>query len=68
MIDVLQSNFFLHLSEKRAETVKCEDMNNALEDGCSQMKGHSWLIFFPSHFFFEMAKERKKEKRLIFSL
>lgn len=62
-----QNSFFLFLTPRCEESRKCEceDMNNALEDRCLQMKGHSWLIFFffffSSRFFFEMAKERKKD-------
>ena len=69
MIDVFAADFllFFFLTPQCEESRKCEceDMNNALEDGCLQMKGHSWLILFfllfSSRFFFEMAKERKKD-------
>lgn len=48
---------------------ECEDMNNALEGWCSQMKGHSWLIlFFPLSFLFWNGKRKKKSFSLCSSL
>lgn len=66
MIDVLQLEVFYTFTERRGEKCECEGMNNALEDGCSQMKGHLWLIFFLAFLFWN--GKRKKKKRLLFSL
>lgn len=54
------SFFFLPLQRALSQ---CEDMFNVkiMEDGCSQMKGHFWLILFsPRMFHFLKCQKRKK--------
>lgn len=57
--------FFFNPFSKALGKCECEDMYNAkiMEDGCSQMKGHFWIILF---FFFLVSFSKMPKEEFFF--